>query len=106
MTTVDWNNLKDYIGVETSDNDEFIQSCWVLASILITKAFAAATVPVPQEVLDRCALEVGAELYRRKDAPSGTSQFATFEGGSVPVRGPRDPLSQVRPIINAYVVPF
>lgn len=103
---MDWNNLKTYIGDEEFDNDEYIQSCWTVASILTTKAFATATGPVPQEVLDRVALEVGAELYKRKDAPSGTSQFATFDGGSVPVRGPRDPLSQVRPIINAYVVPF
>lgn len=103
---MDWNDLKRYIGKEDDDENDFIESCWNDARTLLETATARAFRPVPTGIMDRMTLEVGNELYNRKNAPSGGSQFATFDGGTLPVRGPRDPLSQVRPIIAMYVVSF
>lgn len=103
---VDWNDLKGYIGAESDTENEYIASCFTVASLLVNGAIGAAFRPVPQELVDRMVLEVGHELYNRKNAPSGGSQFATYDGGTLPVRGPRDPLSQIRPILASYVVPF
>lgn len=103
---MDWNSLKAYIGKEGTDDDTFIEGCFNHAVELLTLATADTFRPVPQGIMDRMVLEVGNELYNRKNAPSGQSQFATYEGGSLPVRGPRDPLSQVRPILAMFVVPF
>lgn len=103
---MDWTNLKAYIGKETTDDDNFIEGCFDHAVILVTQATADAFRPIPQGIMDEMVLEVGNELYNRKNAPSGQSMYATFDGGSMPVRAPRDPLTMVRPIIAMYVVPL
>lgn len=102
----DWNDLKDYVGSKDSNKDSFIETCYNTAVVLVDDALETAWREVPETVLSMLYLEVGSELFKRKDAPSGTSMYAQFDGGSVPLRGPRDPLSQVRPIINRYVVAF
>lgn len=103
---MNWENLKEYIDVGDDAKDEVIQNCWDTAVEYIDLALASAFRPVPENTLNRLYLEVGHELFKRRDAPSGASQFAVFEGGTLPVRGPRDPLAQVRPIIGMFVCPF
>ncbi len=103
---MDWNDLKDYIGVDNDEESGVITDCWDSAVELIDLAVDTAWRPIPESILNRLYLEVGNALYDRRNAPSGQSQFATFEGGALPVRGPRDPLAQVRPILALYVAPF
>lgn len=102
---MDWNDLKGYIGAGEDDN-EFVKTCFDTASVLLLDATRRTFRPVPQDVMDMMILEVGHELYNRKSQPSSSSMFVSYDGGSVPVRGPRDPLSMVRPILATYVVPF
>lgn len=102
---MDWNDLKAYIGAGEDDN-EIIEQCFDDAVTLLGTATSSAFRPIPAGVMDRMILEVGHELYNRKNTPSGSSMFTGYDGGAVPVRAPRDPLSQVRPIIAMYVVPF
>ena len=102
----DWLSLKSYIGSEDVNEDTYIQECWNEAVLMIDLALIKAFRPVPVAIKDRMYKEVGSELYNRKNAPSGGSQFATFDGGTQPVRGPRDPMSQVRPMIRQYVCPI
>ena len=102
----DWNDLKQYIGSEDADEDSYIQSCYDEAVVLVDDALTNAFRLVPEVIRNRWYLEVGNHLYNRKNSLSGTSQFATFEGGATPVRSPRDPLAEIRPMIRRYVVPF
>lgn len=101
-----WNNLKTYIGTSGSEDDNFIQGCFDHAVILLTTATASAFRPIPEGIMDQMVLEVGNELYNRKNAPGAQSQYTQFDGSSVPVRAPRDPLTQVRSILAMYVVPL
>lgn len=105
-TTFDWTALKAYIGVEGSQDDSFITDCFIDAQLLISDVIADAFRPVPEGILKRMVLEVGQELYNRKNAPSGSSMFASYDGGAQPVRAPRDPLNMIRPMLAMYVVPF
>lgn len=102
---MDWTALKDFLDSQTEE-DTFVESCWDDARLLLETATANAFRPVPDSLMDRMTLEVGSELYNRKSAPSGGSQYQTYEGGTFPVRSPRDPLTQVRPMLAMFVVGF
>lgn len=98
---MNWTDLKAYVG--SSDNDDtFVEECWDTARDLI--ASYVQSVNVPPHVLKRCYLEVGSELYHRRSAPMGVSQYATYDGN--PIRIARDPLIGVYPLLNRYMVRF
>lgn len=103
---MDWNDLKEYIGVGTDSEDMRLQAIWTSAKSMVDLAVADAFRPVPTDVLNLLYLEVGSSLYDRRNAPNTNSQFLGYEGTPVAVRQPRDPLATVRPIINRYVVPL
>lgn len=58
---------------------------------------------VPLAVLERAYLECASELYQRRSAPQGVSQFASPDGGTVPVSVGRDPMSGARLILAPYL---
>lgn len=105
-TTFNWESLKTYIGVEGSQDDQFIVDCFFDAQLLITDAITTTFRPVPESILKRMILEVGQGLYNRKAEPSGTSNMMVYEGGSMAVRTPSDPLYMIRPMLRMYVVPL
>ena len=98
---MNWEDLKAYVGASSND-DEFVQDCWNTAKDLIASYVQSATVPA--NVLKRCYLEVGSELFHRRSAPMGVTQFATYDGS--PIRVARDPLVGVYPLLNRYMVRF
>jgi len=104
--TIDANDLREFIGSTEDDDVAFIERCYNEAVALINLALASAFRPVPEVIEERLVLEVGNELYKRKNASGANSQFAAYDGGATPVRSPRDPLAQVRPIIGMYVTRF
>lgn len=95
-----FEDLKVYVG---GDDDTYIQQCWNQAQIMVNAYTAGARTAIPSEIRDRATLEVGAELYNRKNAPNGIAQFASFDGQS-PVRIARDPMQAAYAILNPYVV--
>lgn len=98
---MDWNDLKAYVGASTND-DEYVEDCWITAQDLIASYVQSTT--VPPYVLKRCYLEVGSELFHRRNAPMGVSQYATYDG--TPINTARDPLVGVYPLLNRYMVRF
>lgn len=99
-----WLDLKAYVGADGTGDDAYLQDCWNQATELVTRYVGTSVVPVP--IIDRAVLEVGHELFNRRNAPSGSSQFAVFDGGTQPVRGPRDPMAMVYPMLGRWVVGF
>lgn len=91
--------LLAYVGGSQADA-EFAATCWATAVALVNDLIAAAN--VPDEIRDRCHLEAASELFHRRQAPNGISQFATPEGAA-PVRIARDPLTGVYPLIARYL---
>jgi hypothetical protein len=95
--------LATYIGADATD--EAVQSALTVAVVLVEDVLIEAFRPVPTIVRDRLVLEVGHEVYKRKDSVSGSSQFADYSSGQ-PVAGPRDPLTRVWPVLRRYVLSF
>ena len=93
--------LKEYVGASELD-DAYLQECWETAQTLVLTY--CASIEVPAEVLKRCFLEVGSELFHRRSAPMGIAQYASYDG--TPMRIARDPLVGVYPILNKYMVRF
>lgn len=70
----------------------------------VTYTVEDPTVPVstvPPTVLNRAYLEVGSELYNRRSAPNGISQFTSADGSAIRVA--RDPLVAARPILAPFL---
>ena len=101
----DADDLARYLGVAgRADVAALVSDAFDGAVAIIDKLLESAYRVVPPALVYRAYLEVGANLYRRRDEQAGGSgQLAVLEGGS-PVRAPRDPLASVRPFLNPYVV--
>lgn len=56
---------------------------------------------IPDQIAQRAVLEVGSELYHRKNAPNGVAQFATLDSPAVKIA--RDPMVAARPILAPYL---
>ena len=97
MVTVE--DLREFVGASVSDTD-FVQICLNTAVSLVESYVGASDVPT--DVLDNCYLQVGSELFHRRNAPSGISQFASFDGTAMRVA--RDPMTSTYPILNRYVL--
>ena len=100
MTTPD--DLLNYVGGNQSDRD-FAEKCLAQA-IMLVNAYCIRTPEVPEEILDNAYLQVGSELFHRRNAPSGIAQFSSLDGTS-PVRVAKDPMTSVYPLLNRWVVP-
>lgn len=86
--------------VTGSATDPFIAACCTQAGELVAAYVGDAVIPAA--VADRAALEVAAELFHRRQAPGGITQFATPDGGSA-VRMARDPMVAAYPLLNRYL---
>lgn len=93
-----WESLKDYVGASDADT-EFVQRCWIEAVSLVSKHVGAAV--VPNEVKVRAVLEVGSELFHRRNAPNGIAQFSAIDGSAIRVA--RDPMIGAYPILSRFV---
>ena len=87
----------EYVNTEAGD-DELGHA---LEEAIVLVMHHIGDVEVPDTIRDRAILEAVSELYHRRNAPSGISQFATPDGA--PVRVARDPLVGVYPILRPYV---
>ena len=87
----------EYVNSEARD-DELAHA---LEEAIVLVMHYIGGVEVPDTIRDRAILEAGSELYHRRNAPSGISQFATPDGA--PVRVARDPLVGVYPILRPYI---
>lgn len=90
-------DLQDYVGA--AEANDYVQACWDEASDLVGVYVGDVEVPAP--VLHRAILEVGSELYHRKNSPQGVAQFAALDGA--PVRVARDPMVGAYPILSRFV---
>ena len=100
INETDAEALAVYVGDTKESSSAYVEQCAAEARSMIEKHVGTNEVPVV--ILDRAVLEVGAELYHRKTAPSGMKQFATEFGGS-PVRIARDPMVAARPLLAPHL---
>lgn len=95
--------LKAYVSAgatSTSEaDDEYLTSCVAESKELVEHEVGSHTVPDP--VLERAIIEAGSELYNRRSAPNGISQFAAADGSAIRVA--RDPMVAARPILAPFL---
>lgn len=97
----DWTDLRDYVGTATPADEAQAKDAWDTAFVLVTTYVGAAEVPTV--IFDRAVLEVGSELFHRKNAPNGVAQFNTFD--AAPIRVARDPMVAAYPLLAPYLGP-
>lgn len=90
--------LRLYCGAAATDAG-FVAECLGQADALVTRFVGQVT--VPSAILDRAVIEVGSELFHRRQAPNGIAQFATADGAS-PIRVARDPMIAAYPILQPF----
>jgi hypothetical protein len=98
---MDWEDLKAYIGAGSED-DAFVEECFDTSIELVASYVKSSKIPA--NVLKRVYLEVGSELFQRRNAPLGVSQYATADGSPRSIA--RDPLAGVYPLLNRYMTRF
>lgn len=98
-------DLRDYVGAHEGTDANFLAACWEEAAGLVDTFIGEPDVfgPnwVPGEARHRAILEVGSELYHRKNAPNGLAQFASVDGS--PMRVARDPMVGAYPILRRFL---
>lgn len=95
---MDATDLAEYVAAP--DAGGFVGECWNQAAALVATFIGECD--VPEIVKDRAVLEVGAELYNRKEAPNGIMQFGDLTGGQG-VRVARNPMVAAYPLLTPYV---
>lgn len=101
ISTVTSGGLASYV---RSTVDEYVESCLSTAETMVESYLTTnggESIVVPIAVIDRAVLEVGAELYNRRNAPNGIVQFDSVDAS--PVRVARDPMVAARPILAQYM---
>jgi hypothetical protein len=89
--------FQEYVG--TSESGDFVNGCLTSAQQLV-KSFVGAA-QVPTAVLDQAVLTTASELFHRRNAPFGASQFA--DGSGQAVRAARDPMTSTYPLLQRFV---
>ncbi len=85
----------------SSTDEAFIESCLDEAVALVDIYAGTAISSVPVAVLQRAYVEVGSELYNRRSAPNGISQFTSADGSAIRVA--RNPMVGAYPILQPFL---
>ena len=93
FVTVD--DVQHYVGAPSSDL-EFCREVLTEAEALVTGYVGAARIPV--SVWKNAVLQTAAELFHRRNAPSGIASFAALDGAVVRVA--LDPMRSVYAMLD------
>lgn len=96
------HDLATYVQATTAEDQQHAQQCAEEAQLLVARAVGEGNPhKVPAEIVSRCVLEVGADLYYRKRTRHG---IASFDGiDAAPIRIARDPMSAARAILRNWI---
>lgn len=98
MPAVTLQELADYVGTDVLD--DFLHSCLDAGNAHVGR-FIGDVDTVPNEVHRQAIFICSSELFHRRSAPNGISQFAAMDGTAVRVA--RDPMTAVYPLLQPYV---
>lgn len=97
MPAVTLQELADYVGTDVLD--DFLESCLSAGNAHVGR-FIGDIETVPNEVHRQAIFICASELFHRRSAPNGISQFASMDGTAVRVA--RDPMTAVYPLLLPY----
>ncbi|QJD50731.1 head-tail connector protein [Microbacterium phage Nobel] len=81
-------------------DDAFVERCASEALALVGQLIGT-TLTVPAEIRTRAIIEAGSELFHKRQAPNGISQFADATG--TPLRVAKDPMNVARVILQPFL---
>ena len=96
--SVSVEEFRAYVG--TDEDSTFVTEC-LSGGLALVERYIGSAEGVPAVIKDNAVLIAASELFHRRSAPNGVSQFASMDGA--PVRVAKDPLNAVYPLLNAYV---
>lgn len=79
---------------------EYVTACASEARSLVSQ-LVGTTEGVPADIRRRAIIEAGSELFHKRQAPNGISQFADAAG--TPMRVARDPMNVARVILQPFL---
>lgn len=94
--------LREYVTPEARHvavDDAFVSACASEARALVDQLIGTSTLPA--EIRIRAIIEAGSELFHKRQAPNGISQYADPAG--TPMRIARDPLNVARVILQPFL---
>jgi len=92
-------SLAQYVGAP--EGDDYPAQCEQAARTLLSGLIGDQQ--VPDDVYQQALLEVGANLYQRREAVTGTTAWDSEAVSSTPWRPARDPLTPARGILAPYL---
>lgn len=93
----DWDALSDHVSALDDDGD-YVQSCWNEAVALVDRKVGSDSVPEP--ILQRAYIEVGADMYWRRGVRNG---IIGMQGDGSPMRISRDPMMTAESILRPFL---
>lgn len=82
-------------------DDAYVTACASEALALVRQLVGSSVATVPAEIRQRAVIEAGSELFHKRQAPNGISQFADAAG--TPMRVARDPMNVARVILQPFL---
>lgn len=95
--------LREYVTPEARHvaiDDAFVTACATEALALVDRIIGD-TLDVPADIRTRAIVEAGSELFHKRQAPNGISQYADPSG--TPMRIARDPMNVARVILQPFI---
>ena len=81
-------------------DEGFVTDCAAEAIALVGQLIGTVTT-VPAEIRQRAIIEAGSELFNKRQAPNGISQYADAAG--TPMRVAKDPMNVARVILQPFL---
>ena len=81
-------------------DEKYVTACASEALALVGQLIGTTTT-VPAEIRTRAIIEAGSELFHKRQAPNGISQFADATG--TPLRVAKDPMNVARVILQPFL---
>lgn len=90
--------FRAYVG--TKEDSVFVSDCLDASKALVSR-YIGTTTGVPTHIVDQSVLITGSELFHRRQAPGGITQFADMSGSAVRVG--KDPMMASYELLRPYV---
>ena len=91
-------DFRAYVG--TKEESKFVTDCLDAGKSLVARYIGSVT-GVPSHIVDQASLVCASEIFHRRQAPGGITQFADMSGGAVRVG--KDPMNAAYELLRPYV---
>lgn len=82
-------------------DEQYVEACASEALALVSQLIGGHVALVPPAIRTRAIIEAGSELFHKRQAPNGISQYADAAG--TPMRVARDPMNVARVILQPFL---